>query len=69
MTRAAGPSMGSSVAAASDRSSMTIPCEKNVLAASITMALLMAQPTIIENSVSTNSWSSRSRTTSSPCPS
>ena len=33
------------------------------------MALLMAQPIPIDSSVSTNSWSSRSRMTSSPAPS
>ena len=66
MTRAAEPSKGSSVEAASDRSSITMPCAKKVLAASTTMALLMAQPTPIEKSVSTNSWSRRSWMTASP---
>ena len=51
----AGPRMGESVAAAAARSSMTIPCEKNVVAARITIAEFIAQPTPIEKSVSNSS--------------
>ena len=51
----AGPRMGESVAAAAARSSMTMPCEKNVVAARITIAEFIAQPTPIEKSVSNSS--------------
>ena len=51
----AGPRMGESVAAAAARSSMTMPCEKNVVAARITIAEFIAQPTPIEKSVSKSS--------------
>ena len=51
----AGPRMGESVTAAAARSSPTMPREKNVDAARMTIAELMAQPTPIEKSVSSSS--------------
>ena len=51
----AGPRMGERVAAAAARSSTTMPREKNVVAARMTIAELMAQPTPIEKSVSNSS--------------
>ncbi len=55
MTELAGPTMGESVAAAAARSSTTTPREKNVVAARMTIAELMAQPMPIEKSVSRSS--------------
>ena len=51
----AGPKMGESVAAATARSSTIMPCAKKVVAARMTMAELIAQPTPIEKSVSKSS--------------
>ena len=50
------PSSGCSIACAWESSSTCWPCEKNVLAARRIMAELMAQPTIMEKSVSMNSY-------------
>ena len=55
MVELAGPKMGESVAAATARSSTTMPCAKKVVAARMTMAELIAQPTPIEKSVSKSS--------------
>ncbi len=55
MIVAAEPRMGESVAAAVARSSTTTPRVKNVVAARITMAEFIAQPTPIEKSVSKSS--------------
>ena len=63
---AAGPAMGTSVDAAWERSSTWMPAEKNVAAAMMIMAELMAQPMPIESSVSTNSPSSCSSMALSP---
>ncbi len=51
----AGPRIGERVAAAAARSSTITPCEKNVVAAKITIAELIAQPMPIEKSVSNSS--------------
>ena len=62
----AAPSMGSSVHAAWARSVTGVPAFQNTEAASSTMALLMAHPTAMEKSVSTNSLLKRLAITSSP---
>jgi len=67
IVRAAGPRMGSSVAAASARSSMARPRVQKVVVARMTIAELMAQPTPMEKSVSKSSKRRRSSMTSSPC--